>query len=320
MPPRVHSRAAFTLVELLVVIAIIAVLIGMLLPAVQKVRAAAARTGCQNNLRQLGLALHNHHAARGRFPAGRGPTHPGIFSAHAHLLPYVEQEGVRRLIDFSAAPVTYTVPPATVHDGTRNEPAATTVLKVLVCPADPAGGRVPGSRFGGTNYAANPGSGSERAGSLDRADGVFLRGSAVRLGEIADGTAATAAFAERPLGEGGPGPGDSRQVMTELPGGTDPTPAACAASAAWNTERGAKWIIGNYGNTLYNHALPPNPPASDCTNMTQQEGRMAARSFHPGGVNVLFCDGSVRPVRDAVTPAAWYAAATRNGGEPEQVD
>jgi prepilin-type N-terminal cleavage/methylation domain-containing protein/prepilin-type processing-associated H-X9-DG protein len=304
-------RRGFTLIELLVVIAIIGTLVGLLLPAVQKVREAAARLRCQNNLHQFGLAMHNHHAAHGRLPPGRGASHPAIFSAHAYLLPYFEQTNLTAAIDYLSAPATYTVPPGTVHDGTRNYPAATTAVTVFACPSDPANGRVPGVPFAGTNYAMSAGSG---AGSLTNADGVFFLGSAVRVEEIADGTTHTAAASERPLGTGAGGT-DPRRLMRELPGNPDATPAACAGGGGWNGERGAKWIVGNYGNTLYNHADPPNPPAADCTTMTQQKGRMAARGFHPGGVNVLFADGGVRFAADGTAPEVWRAAGTRAGGE-----
>jgi len=303
-----NRRQGFTLIELLTVIAIVAVLLGLLLPAVQKVRAAAAGLSCRNNLKQIGLGLHNHHAALGRLPAGRGMPAPRIFSAHAQLLPYLEQDALRGLIDFTSAPTTYTVPPATIHDGTRNRVAATTLVRTFLCPSDPAAGRIPGSDYAGTNYAACSGSGSN-SGSIANADGVFFLGSAIRLSEIA-GTSHTAAFSERTLGSA-----DPRDVMIELPGNGDTTPTTCMSpSGTRNTERGGKWILGNYGNTLYNHATPPNAPTQDCLNATQQKGLLAAGSRHPGGVHLLACDGSVHFVRNQVSQAVWQAAADRNSG------
>lgn len=140
-------------------------------------------------------------------------------------------------------------------------------------------------------------------------------GSAVGFSDLLDGSSQTAAFSERTVGPGQVG-GDRGRLILERPPGADPAPAGCDAGAGtWNPERGAKWILGNYGNTLYNHALPPNAGVWDCMDVWQQKGRLAARSGHPGGVSVLFCDGGVRFVADGTAGVVWQALATRAGGE-----
>jgi prepilin-type processing-associated H-X9-DG protein len=266
-------------------------------------------------LRQVGLALHHHHDARNRFPPGRGTPTPYIFSAQAFLLPFVEENGLSQAINFAAPPASFTVPPTTVYDGSVNAAAAAVVPAVLVCPSDGNDGRVPGLAFGGTNYVGCAGSGASE-GNLSTTDGVFFLGSKTGFQSVLDGASMTAAFSERTLGQGtsaGSMP-DLKRVMREISPSASPTPANCLAGA-WNHERSGKWIVGNYGNTLYNHALPPNPADLDCMTGTQQKARAAARSNHPGGVNVAFCDGSLRFVGNSIVLPAWQDLSTRAGGE-----
>lgn len=316
-----NTRAGFTLIEICVVVAIIGVLIAILLPAVQQAREAARRITCSNNLRQLGVALHNFHSSHQRFPPGRGDPIPGVFSAHAYLLQDLEQASLRQSIDFQQAPTTFSVAGGVVYDGTANLPAAKARLSVLQCPSDPLARGVPGSEFGSTNYAANAGTGLKQYGSLTDGDGVFFKGSRVGLRDITDGSTNTVAMSERLNGPGaqssGPLESDVQRLMLEIPGGNDTTPDVCSSAGSGNCyrERGAKWILGNYGNTLYNHYYSPNDTTWDCMNLQQQKALTSARSLHPGGVTVLLCDGSVRFASDSIDLAVWQAIATRQSGE-----
>ena len=319
MSLRSQRRRAMTLVEVLTVFGILSILVSLLLPAVQAAREAARRMACQNNLRQLSLAMQNHHAALKQFPPGRGAPFPRVFSAHAFLLPYCEGT-VFDTIDLKAPPITFTLTSGAVLDGTPNRRAAETSFPLFLCPSEVASdGRVAGSVFGATNYAACAGSAAVDHGTLKDADGVFYSASEVRFRDLLDGASRTIAFGERILGGVVPSSAtvdaDSRFAMWEFPDRRDTSADACGARSggSWYRFRGEKWIMGNYGNTLYNHALVPNTTRWDCMNITQQMGRLASRSFHPGGVNVTLCDGSARFVSNSIDQQQWQALATRGG-------
>ncbi|HVU89850.1 MAG TPA: DUF1559 domain-containing protein [Pirellulales bacterium] len=319
-------RAAFTLVELLVVIAIIGFLIALLLPAVQAARESSRRVSCANNLKQLGLALLECYDAQQHFPAGRGGPTPLVFSPQAYILPYVEQNGLYGQLDLKSAPTTLGIAGVT-YSGANNAAAAAQAVRVLQCPSDPAEGQVPGSTFGGTNYVANTGSGTVDNGTLVSADGVFYLTSAVRFADLVDGSSHTAAFSERMLGTGLTlnvptlSQSDAAYYVLELGNGIDASVLNCAtlATGDWYSTRSAKWILGNYGNTLYNHFYGPNATTYDCMNQAQQKGFMAARSNHPSGVNLLACDGSARFIATNIDLAVWQALSTRAGSEPVEM-
>ena len=315
-----NQPRAFTLVELLVVIAIIGILIGMLLPAVQQVREAARRIRCSNSLRQLALAAHNFESAHGHLPAGRGAPLPSVFSAHARLLPLMEQSALESQIVYQQAPTTFSTG-AKVWDGSMNLAAATQVVPLLLCPSDAIQGRVPGSEFAATNFAFCAGSGEIDSGTIGgTCDGVFYSASDISLAEISDGTSNTAMVSERLLGDGQSSSADpidlrdQQRVMRELPFGQIPTVEQCDSDGHPNALRGERWIFGNYGNTLYNHGRVPNDLRLDCMSATQQQGFMAARSAHSGGVNFARCDGSVAFADEAITPSVWQEIGSRNGG------
>jgi prepilin-type processing-associated H-X9-DG protein len=307
------------LIELLVVIAIIAILMGLLLPAVQKVREAAARLKCQNNLKQIGLALHHYHDGQGALPASRNVTFNLSFSAHSRLLPYLEQENCYRTIDFTMSPL----------DPMNDERAGRSVIATFLCPSDsrsevPAGWAV-------TNYRANEGTslvfgyGPSDPNGVNAAmpppNGPFFANSKYRFADINDGLSNTAAFSEHLIGDFSNGistpNGDTYRPGT-YPATPDEAMAQCAAIDVsdlrfqGNSNVGAPWLRGSHSTTSYYHSPPPGwrscmfPPLRIMT---------TANSNHTNGVNVLLLDGSVRFVSNSISLPAWRALGTRNGGE-----
>jgi prepilin-type N-terminal cleavage/methylation domain-containing protein/prepilin-type processing-associated H-X9-DG protein len=316
------ERRGFTLIELLVVIAIIGTLIALLMPAVQKVRAAAARLKCGNNLKQIGLALHNFESAKGHLPASHwrkvwdvDPTNPqGHFrwSCLAQLTPYLEQDNVYKALDLSVP--LYgggTLQPA-AEPFPQNRPALAALIPTFLCPADEF--RFVKPDQGPSNYVACVGSNVD--GDAAVGNGMFYQNSQIRIVEVTDGTSNTVAFSESLLGPGGPNQvgatGDVRVVYKNVT--TTVNQAECSASTTLVTDRGSLWADGAYNCGLYNHVLPPNSPTMDCVRHSNPAWK-AARSRHSAGVNALLGDGSVRFVADGIDLSVWQALGTRAGGE-----
>jgi len=325
-----------TLVELLVVVAIIGTLIGVLLPAVQSAREATRRASCLNNMRQIVLACANHEAARGRFPLGAEsrqwsarPDFPHQFfrwSVLAHLCPYYEQEELLDALDLSV-PLYVGLGPDAIAP--QNKPIVKLTVPLFLCPSDRM--TAVSNIFGPTNYGGCAGSGAGGGTPFDT-DGLFFINSRIRARDVSDGLSKTVAFSESVLGAG-PVATTSRAGVEAATGygfvfTTPLSDSACSRPFYYNFTdlRGFSWANGEYRTTLYNHARRPNDPALDClaalmntadiAKMYAGFGWRAARSSHPGGVNVALADGAVRFVADAVDPAVWQAAATRAGGEP----
>lgn len=334
--PLYIPRKAFTLIELLVVIAIIGILIGLLLPAVQKIREAANRAKCANNLKQIGLALHNHHDTFGYFPSIE-VTSDGLsqFSVHAALLPFIEQENLKHLIVPNERLFHLVAGQARLN--VVKAPAARTIVRTYLCPSDAQSPMFTQyqSRFGaealaGTNYVACTGSGTGTFYDLRHpTDGVFWYSSKTGFADLTDGSSNTIAFSEALLGNGidvrnTPTPTDPKRQAASISNLASPNPSGpglmpnlneglCAQSMRWVGDRGAAWIWGQMPQTTFVAYLPPNSPLPDCT--AHGIGRYKAASIHSGGVNMCLADGSVRFIRDTVALSTWQAMSTRAGGE-----
>ena len=312
----------FTLIELLVVIAIIAILIALLLPAVQAAREAARRTQCKNNLKQLGLALHNYHDVFNAFPPGgtyRAATvQPAGWSIQARLLPYIEQANLTSLIDFSRG---YSV-----------QPAVTPIrVATLMCPSEINDKvYVDGStNYWPCNYAANYGEwfvwnpASGQFGS-----GAFGPNAKTAMRDFTDGTSNTIAMSEVKA---------FQYYLRDA--GAVATPAVPADPAAISALGGTlknsghnEWVDSRANQTAFTTTFTPNTKVPHLDGSTTRDidwvniregnnatestyGVFTSRSFHTGTVQSLLMDGSVRSFSDNIDRGIWRGVGTRGGGE-----
>jgi prepilin-type N-terminal cleavage/methylation domain-containing protein/prepilin-type processing-associated H-X9-DG protein len=359
--PSVHVREVtmssprargFTLIELLVVVAIIGILMALLLPAVQQAREAARRIQCTNNLKELGIALHNYHDIVGCLPPGQLEGNDWCdYSAHVFLLPYMDQRALYAAINFTDVYVA----PFNLNQGaywysTWNRTVWYTTVNGLLCPSDIDRLTNP---HGHNNYAGNSGSSPDSTQDMGPFNGPFIAGgpgkgwnnencyTATRcysLRDITDGLSHTAAFSEKVKGiSNNPRDplGPSSTVFSVPLGHSDPSiawdyylvckrinprTAALMTGMGYTTDPngvGCLWHNGYPPQTRYTHVMTPNTSSCnyDGGGGDGNRGAHTASSRHPGGVNVLFCDGRVKFLKDTVAPQTWWAIGTKSNGE-----
>jgi prepilin-type N-terminal cleavage/methylation domain-containing protein/prepilin-type processing-associated H-X9-DG protein len=340
-------RRGFTLIELLVVIAIIAVLIALLLPAVQAAREAARRAQCVNNLKQIGLALHNYHSIQDKFPLGASLNlyYPGTYfakqcwSAHAQLLPQLEQQALYNAINFYFGVDTASGSTSNVVNTT----AIFTHIAAFLCPSDPNQNAQPSPNnyfacVGTTTNFTSGGNPNVATLSDHPTTGFFGYQVCYGIRDAIDGTSNTVAFCESTIGNP---TGTAKQRNVGVSGVNIPptsllqdastnvaaTRAGLAAcDQAWlggsgyvTNNRGFLWAYGNMGQTMLNTIASPNSIGgwTYCGNLatTSLVNFAEADSKHSGGVNTLMGDGSVKFIKDSINMMTWMALGTKANGE-----
>jgi prepilin-type N-terminal cleavage/methylation domain-containing protein len=348
-----NQARGFTLIELLVVIAIIAVLIALLLPAVQSAREAARRIQCTNNLKQLGLGIHNYIDSFQCLPFGKGDNYMtevmsapvyARWSTHSQLLAYLEQGPLFNAINFNLPPETpfmdsYSMGFMMAFQDPNRENATISgiAISAFLCPSDPAGSAGQTGWNSGNNYYGNEGSwlcdacqqtpSTVVPGYLPQ--GPLYNRSCINLASMTDGTSNTAFFSERRRGQGTP---DLKNDLYQMNNAMtlDQTWLTCntldmTMPMPLTSWMGATWTIGDMSCSTYNHVSTPNTRACagmGSGGMMMMNGSMAnmavqlpPSSYHPGGVNLMLGDGSIRFIKETVALPTWRALSTRNGGE-----
>jgi prepilin-type N-terminal cleavage/methylation domain-containing protein len=330
-----RDRLGFTLIELLVVIAIIAILIGLLLPAVQKVREAAARMKCQNNLKQVGLSAMNYESTYGNLPSGKGkPPLPANDSGSrpsilAQLLPFLEQSNKYNLFNFDYD----------VNNGAPNEAAREQDVSFFLCPSDSSANVVqypPSGAYGRSNYFGSLGANANANSTDPSTCGVFSYNPGIKLVHITDGTSNTMMFAEVRRGTktfNASGQWDDTTVMIAYSGWNDfdiTTISQCNAypgGGAVIRYTGHQYYRNLPQTSLYSHTVPINwnRKSSNPQDPTVQKYNcgygdfarvhLAASSYHTSGANACRADGSVQFFRDSISLTVWRQLGTRSGGE-----
>ena len=329
-----RNRHAFTLIELLVVIAIIAVLIGLLLPAVQKVRGAAARIKCANNVKQIGLALHGYHDANNALPPngiftwnGAAMVQTSPWSASSRILPFIEQENLFHNIALNTP---YSKQPFV----TSNR------VGTFICPReinDRGSGTdaTYGNKNWTLNYAVNLGTWAvltNKPRGMMTGDGAFSPNRGYRLTDLTDGTSNTLGMAEVKSYTPRLSGAVNSATYSSWPPPSSPGDVGAYPTAPFDPSKvtHAEWVDGKVHETGFTTAFAPNtvvPVSSGGTtydvdfvsateaNAGDTYAAVTARSYHDGGVNVLLMDGSVRFVGNGIALATWRALGTRAGGE-----
>jgi prepilin-type N-terminal cleavage/methylation domain-containing protein/prepilin-type processing-associated H-X9-DG protein len=364
-------RRGFTLIELLVVIAIIAVLIGLLLPAVQAAREAARRSQCTNNLKQIGLAVHNYVSSHELLPPG-GEVYscpksygagwtggPQNYSMKVRLLPYLEQTTVFNTFNYNVSAIwssTGNACPTFVDGIDINLTARNAYISTFVCPSDGNNIRTDIGQLSTTGDAKPQGKGCSYANNCGlnrynsnwRSSGItYYQGDDGGLNPlrsfttISDGTSNTALFSEWIKGKGGNGSFDPSNgiVYQNGPGVTavqpqNYTPQSPGMTADvvlaglcqntppdpnnWWDFKGELWFFQDTGRGGgYFHIQPPNRKSCNCCGFDTIVG---SSSKHPGGVNVVFCDGSVKFIKNSIAINIWHALGTQDYGEVTSAD